>query len=272
MKYQSIVLTIHNKQDVIKKVIKGIYKYTRQPYELVIVFDGCTDNSEQMVKRFFSGYFKKNIKVSYFYANNVFETKANNIGLKACSGDLVTIIQDDMVVNEEDWNLNLSKPFTKYSDVFSVTAHTSHNLEYIPPKKNQKHGNYYMLQFPDPVGFRTHKTKPSREIFHLRLTSNRGPLMIDHKNLEKLKYLDEEFAPQTWDDHDLNIRARKNLGLVTGYYPISFISDLKWGSTRDSNGKEKEWSIECNQKNSLLIYNRYKEIIKNHKILESRKI
>ena len=156
--------------------------------------------------------------------------------------------------------------------VFSVTAHTSHNLEYVPPKSDEIHGEYYMLQFPDPVGFRTHKTHPSREIFHLRLTSNRGPLMISHKSLEKLNYLDEEFSPQTWDDHDLNIRARINLNLVTGYYPISFLSELRWGSTRDNKGKEKEWSIKCNQKNSLLIYNRYKEVIKKEKIVESRKI
>ena len=37
MSSQSIVLTIHNKQDVIKKVIKGIYNNTSEPYELIIV-------------------------------------------------------------------------------------------------------------------------------------------------------------------------------------------------------------------------------------------
>ena len=271
MSSQSIVLTIHNKQDVIKKVIKGIYNNTSEPYELIIVFDGCTDNSEKIVKKFFTGYFKKKIKVTYLYADNIYETKANNIGLKACSGDLVTIIQDDIVINEKEWNLNLAKPFEKYNDVFSVTAHTSHNLEYVPPKDEEIYGEYYMLKFPDPVGFRTHKQEPSRSLFHIRLTSNRGPLMINHESLVKLNYLDEIFSPQTWDDHDLNIRARINLGLVTGYYPISFISDLRWGSTRDNNGKEKEWSIRANQKNSLIIYERYKEEIKQ-KIVETRKI
>lgn len=267
----SIVLTIHNKEKIIKKILMGIVRNTPQPYELIIIFDGCTDKSEQIVKGYFGSIFRKKIQVTYLYADNVFETKANNLGLKKCTGDLVTIIQDDILINEKNWNINLSKPFIKYSDIFSVTAHTSHNLEYHPPNADQKHGNYYMLQFPDAIGFRTHKSKPSRNIFHIRLTSNRGPLMISNHYLEKLNYLDESYSPQTWDDHDLNIRARINFNLVTGFYPVEFISDLRWGSTRDSTGKEKEWSRDINQKNSLLIYNRYKTEIKQ-RIIESREI
>ena len=45
----SIILTVHNKDWLLEKVLEGIYYNTRTPYELIIVLDGCTDNSERVV-------------------------------------------------------------------------------------------------------------------------------------------------------------------------------------------------------------------------------
>ena len=76
--------------------------------------------------------------------------------------------------------------------------------------------------------------------------------MIAHDYLEKLDYLDEAYSPQSWDEHDLNLRARSKFGMVTGFYPINWYSELSWGSTRDEKGKFKNWYVEAefqNQKN-----------------------
>ena len=59
------------------------------------------------------------------YADNVFETKSNNIGLKEAIGKYVIIVQDDMIINEDGWNERLRKPFNAFDDVFAVTARTS---------------------------------------------------------------------------------------------------------------------------------------------------
>ena len=63
-------------------------------------------------------------------------------------------------------------------------------------------------------------------------TVNRGPLMINLKDLKKLNYLDEIYSPQDMDDHDLMFRAHKELGKVCGLYSINFKSDNDWGGTR----------------------------------------
>ena len=271
MKKHSILLTVHNKEKLIKKVLASIIKNTPQPYELIIVFDGCEDRSELIAKKYLNKRSNKKIDSTFLYADDVFETKANNIGLKKCTGDLISIIQDDMVIAENEWNLNLAKPFKSFNDVFSVTAHTSHNVRFVPPKEDEKPGEYFMLSWPDQIGYRTHDRKPSRDIFHIRLTSNRGPLMVSHEYLEKLNYLDEIFSPQTCDDHDLNMRARLKYDLVTGFYPIDFISEHMWGTTRNDDGGQQEWNIKAEQKNMKIIYERYKEVIKNE-IVESREI
>ena len=127
----SVVLTVHNKEKLIK-VLKSILKNTSSPFELVVVFDGCNDRSEEIAEKLFKRNIYKNVNKKILFADDVFETKANNIGLKECTGDVISIIQDDMVIKEPDWNINLYKPFKKYSDVFSVTAHTSHNIGHVP--------------------------------------------------------------------------------------------------------------------------------------------
>ncbi len=267
----SVVLTVHNKEKLIKKVLKSILKNTSSPFELVMVFDGCNDKSEEIAEKLLKRNIYKNINKKILYADDVFETKANNIGLKECTGDFISIIQDDMVIKEKDWNLNLFKPFTKYNDVFSVTAHTSHNVGYVPPTEDQKEGEYYMLNFPDSVGFRTFNSYIPRDKFHIRLTSNRGPLMINHDYLEKLGYLDEIYSPQTWDEHDLTVRANLKYGLVSGFYPIDWFSKLSWGSTRDESGGLKPWHRLHEYKNQKIFYERYKEVIKS-RIVEERNI
>ena len=73
----SLILTVHNKDWMIKDVMQSIYKNTVGEYELIIILDGCSDNSEEIVL----SNLKDNTKI--FYADDVFETKANNIGLKA---------------------------------------------------------------------------------------------------------------------------------------------------------------------------------------------
>ena len=72
----SIILTVHNKGWLIDEVIQNIHKNTVGSYELIIVLDGCTDNSEEVVLE----NVRRDAKI--LYAANVFETTANNIGLR----------------------------------------------------------------------------------------------------------------------------------------------------------------------------------------------
>ena len=79
----SIILTVHNKGWLIDKVIQGIKDNTVGEYELIVVVDGCTDDSEKVVVDNV-----KDIKnYTILFADNVFETKANNIGLREAIGD-----------------------------------------------------------------------------------------------------------------------------------------------------------------------------------------
>jgi glycosyltransferase involved in cell wall biosynthesis len=261
----SIILTVHNKDWLIGKVISAIYKHTLDPFELIVVLDGCTDNSKDEVLKYIDS------DNSYvFETPDVFETKANNVGLNFAEGDYSIIIQDDMIINETGWDQRLKKPFV-FDDVFAVTARTAHNWEFNPNTKDLYSEEDADDHWSD-ILFHTdhaHRHTISRDVFAIRSSVNRGPLMLDNSVLEKLNYLDESYSPQDMDDHDLCYRAYSELNKVCGCYWIDFISDDSWGGTR-INGSPAPWLLKANQKNTKIFYSRHKELINQSNHNEDR--
>jgi glycosyltransferase involved in cell wall biosynthesis len=266
----SINLTIHNKDFLLAGSLERIKKFTSGKYEIVSVLDGCTDKSEEILDSFMKN--NPEIKIKKILADNIFETKSNNIAAKNSSGDFIAIIQDDMLINEYGWDIRMLEPFRAFSDVFSVTSRCSHNW-----KINEESAHIHMEKIPDGIWSdilihldHADRNNTSRDSFEIRDSSNRGPLLINHSDFEKIGYFDEEFFPQDMDDHDLHYRAKIELGKVTGLYWIDYISDINWGGTRE-NGITKQWMLDSNHKNQKMIYKRHLEYLIGGNI-ESRKL
>jgi len=270
MKTDSIILTVHNKEWLIKEVITRIFKHTTSSTELVVVLDGCTDNSEAELNEVLS-LAPNHFKVKIIYTPDVFETKANNAGMKVATGDYIIIVQDDMLINEPDWNLRLRKPLETFSDVFAVTARTAHNWIYNPNSIHQ-----YIEEDLDDCWSdilihtnHAHKDNTPRNIFAIRDSVNRGPLLLSHDIVKKLNYLDESFAPSDMDDHDICYRAYKELGMKSGCYWINYLSEESWGGSRVS-GMPAKWHLKSNHKNVKIVWKRHKDLIVGQKHDENR--
>lgn len=258
----SINITVYNKGFLIDRVLQAIRDNTRSAYEIIIVLDGCTDDSEQKVLKFFKS---NEISHKIFYADNVFETKANNIAAKNSSGDYVIIVQDDIIVNEAGWDERIIKPMTQMEGVVSVSGNCAHDWVYNPKNKAEALDSFPDTWWSDlltPVNIVNRHSSP-RDTFVVRATSNRAPLAIRHSDFEALGYFDEAFAPQQDDDHDFHFRAYEQLGKITGLYPIEVISELGWGATR--NQGTLPWLLKATHKNQKLLWSRHKELILNTK-------
>ena len=254
----SIILTVHNKGWLVEDVMKGIYENTHGDYELIVVLDGCSDNSEGIV---LSNMKEENTTI--IYEDDVFETKANNAGLRIAKGEYVIIVQDDMIIREDGWNKRMEKPFREFDDVFAVTSRTAHNWVINPASQHVHMKEHLDNCWSDIVIHTDHAQngKIPRDIFAVRATVNRGPLMIDHADLKKLNYFDEEFSPQDMDDHDLMYRMHKELGKVCGCYWIDFETRDEWGGTREETGSPAAWLLRANQKNAKIFYSRHKDLL-----------
>ena len=269
----SIILTVHNQEKIIKDVLAGIENNTKGLYELILVIDGCTDGSEKAILEYL-GNSSLASKVTVKYADNVFETKANNIGLKEALGKYVIIVQDDMIIKEEGWNQRMRKPFDAFDDVFAVTARTAHNYEFNPNspylgmKEDVDTGWCNIVEPCDEAN----RSNISRDVFAVRGTVNRGPLMINLEDLKELDYFDEAFSPQDMDDHDLMFRMRKKLGKVCGCYWIDFDSEPSWGGTRKETGEPAPWLYKAQHKNSKIFYERNADVLEEYRINENREL
>ena len=254
MKKNSCILTIHNKEFLIGEVCSSLVKnLSDNTNQLIIVFDGCTDNSETIVKNILNNV--TDMKIDYVYTDDVFETKANNAGLKLVDNDYVLLIQDDMVVNEKDFDIRMLKPFQTFNDVFAVTSFVAHNNIY-----NEKTGE---INYVDIAS----KKDSLRDIFYAREYGNRGPLMYDYQDVLKLNFLNEEFAPQQYDDMDMSMRAFKLLNKVSGLFWIDYTSELSWGTSRIKNQKLNQEQLKIN---SQKILEKHKDLLYGNKFIENR--
>ena len=272
----SIILTVFNKEFLIDQVLQGIFKYSNTVFELIIVIDGCTDNSLKIIEEFLNN--NKSIYLAHHiitYTDDVFETRANNVGCKLASGEYIVIVQDDMIINENNWLQRLSTPFRKFTDVFAVTSQTAHNYDINTNSEckenkqvceidtygeHKQSGWCSLLNYTDLAD----KNNTDRKTFSVRDSVNRGPLMILHSRLKTLGYFDEIYYPLSMDDHDLCYKAWLQYKWVSGVYWIDRISEPSWGSTRAEN-KDSLNILKAHHKNSEILMKRYfKNDYKHH--------
>lgn len=269
----SIILTVHNKDFLLEESLRKIKDLTSKPYELILIIDGCTDGSLEIATRFKNKNPK--IKVIVEETPDVFETKANNVGCKLATGDYIFIVQDDMLINEQNWNQRLIKPFKAFDDVFAVSANCAHNWIFNPNSVHLNMEENLDNCWCDIIKHVDHAGRPwglPRNVFAVRQCVNRGPLVINHQDLIKMDYFDEQFAPQDMDDHDLCFRMKKKLDKVVGSYWIDFVSNFSWGGTHNPNGTHKSWFYKSNHKNTKIVWNRHSNEINTTRKVENRSI
>lgn len=255
----SIILNVHNKDRLIDKVVAGIRSHTRGGYELIVVLDGCTDRSEAAVRTATEGM--ENLHI--FSTPDVFETKANNEGARRACGDFLVFMQDDMVIQEPGWNLRMQKPFDAFGDVFAVTARTAHNWSLNPNSRHLGMKNDLDDCWCDicKVTDAADRTNTPRNVFAVRASVNRGPLMIQAGDFRCMGCFDEAFAPLDMDEHDLMFRSRAALGKVCGCYWIDCESRNEWGGTR-LHGSTAPWMHRANHKNMKIFHARHHKMIR----------
>ena len=270
----SVIVTIHNGarripsgEILLEKVLDGIINNTVGEYEVLCMLDGCTDDSDKVVDKYLD---KANVRP--IVLPDIFELRTNNAAFKESKGEYVIVVQDDQVISEHGWNQRMQKPFDAFDDVFAVTARCAHNWVintnsyYLNNPSAPIHGWCDIFEHVDHA---SDAHELSRDVFAVRSSCNRGPLMINLEDLERVGYLDEAFAPCDMDDHDLMYRAYIELGKVCGAYRIGMESNVSWSGAR-VGGDLPMWAYESQHKNSRIFYQRYAHILDARRVIDNR--
>ncbi len=89
----SIIMPCFNGEKYIESAINSILAQSYVPIELIIIDDGSTDNSKEVIQSFGD-------KVQYYYQPNGGPSKARNLGVKIAKGDYIGFLDADDLMNE----------------------------------------------------------------------------------------------------------------------------------------------------------------------------
>lgn len=150
----SIVLPVYNKEKSIFSTVTSILNQTFQDYELIIINDGSTDNTEKVLKQI------KSEKINYIYSENNGVSSARNLGIENAQYDWIAFIDGDDL-----WDKNYLEviqryiaEFPEYSIFSTAIKYNENGNEYYPKYsinlKNKEFliiENFFKASLGDPI-------------------------------------------------------------------------------------------------------------------------
>lgn len=85
----SVIIPLFNKENEIKITLESVLNQTFQDFEVIVINDGSTDSSKNIVDSF------SNPKIKLISTENNGVSKARNIGIKASKGELIAFLDAD---------------------------------------------------------------------------------------------------------------------------------------------------------------------------------
>jgi len=90
----SVCIPTYNRKELLKEALNSVFRQTYQPDEIIVLDDGSTDETEQMIKN--SGW-----DVRYYYQANSGDASARNRLIEYAEGDYISFLDsDDLLVDD----------------------------------------------------------------------------------------------------------------------------------------------------------------------------
>lgn len=193
----SVIVPTFNRGKVITKSIDSILKQTYRDFELIVVDDGSTDNTEEVVK----GYCDERIRYIRNDSNNHGPSKARNLGIIESKGEYIAFNDSD-----DEWHVD------KLEKQFVHLQRENADVTFCVMRKNC--GN--KEQFIPDSGFTQDKCNMANI---LRGSFTGTPALFGKAEVFKQNYFDEKMRCN--EDWDLVIRLIEKY--VVAYQNENFV-------------------------------------------------
>ena len=85
----SIIIPAHNEENYIRKTLHSIKNQTYQNFEIIVVANGCTDKTEEIVRK------RSNDKLKLFSMSQAHVSRARNYGADKAEGNFLLFLDAD---------------------------------------------------------------------------------------------------------------------------------------------------------------------------------
>ena len=112
----SILMPTYNDKDSIIETFDSVKNQTYQNWELIVIDDGSTDKTEEVIKNYIEKHNLKD-KIKYFYQENQDQLNAIINGINYISGDYVYILHSDDLIPSDNFFEKLTKVANEFKHI-----------------------------------------------------------------------------------------------------------------------------------------------------------
>ena len=182
----SIVVPIYNAEKYIKKCVDSLLNQTKEKIELILINDGSTDSTEEIIKEY------KDERIKYFKNKNQGIGMTRNFGIDKAKGKYIMFIDSDDYIEKDACEKLFEKAENSKLDLvicnfYKVYDNGEHEDIILPSFKNTT-----LKETPSLI--RTINLSPWNKLYRTSLIKNNNMRFV-----ENLKYEDAPFVSEALD-------------------------------------------------------------------------
>ena len=179
----SILIRTKNEEAAIAKTLNIINSQTLQPYDIIVVDSGSTDQTVEIVRQW------KNINLIQIKSEDFIYGKSLNIGFEAAKGDVVISLSAHAFPKDTEWLEMLVKPFND-PNVAATYGRQLPHLDAWPPVQRD-----YLSYYGDSIRVQNDAKDPANFCFSNSNSAVRRSIWETQPFHETISYAeDQEWA------------------------------------------------------------------------------
>jgi GT2 family glycosyltransferase len=247
-----IIIVNWNGRETLKQCVTSVLKNTASPIQIVVVDNGSTDQSVEMLQREF-----QNVKIIQNSANRGF-SKANNQGIKyavAQGANYVLLLNNDILITQEDWLERMVSLLESDRSVGMVGC----KLVY-PDRRIQHAGGFVRVSGAGHRGDGEKDTGQYDKIEFVDYVTG-AALLTKAQIIRSIGLLDEGFTPLYCEDTDWCLRARF-CGYKIAYMPNPTLIHKHGSSAKNLRRRNNEFYFKRSWVRFFLLNFHFKALVK----------
>jgi len=181
----SIIVPTYNRGYILWKTIQSVQKQIYPHWELLIIDDGSTDDTEKVVNQFYG-----DSRIKYFKIKHSGVARARNTGLKKAKSKFVAYLDSDDIYYENFLSI-VKEMFEKYPEKIFVIPNYNFRIELYDSK-------YKLIDFT-----RMEQRQPEdmtlQDIYHWKVKSAFGTGLVHKRSIKDIKWDESLFYLDDWD-------------------------------------------------------------------------
>ena len=211
----SIIIPVYNGERCIARCLKSVYqKNIDIPFEVIVVDDGSTDQTKQIVDKF---------PCRYFYIEHQGVAAARNVGIKNSSGEVVFFFDADVTL-KKDTILKFLAHLNEDKDVCVMQGRWDQNSPFLSFSSC-----FLLLKY---IYSFENLFKGQRRLKAANLET--GCLAVRREVFEKIQIFNEAYKFSGGEEHELGMRLLEKYDI---YYYADIFVEHTFGRIKNTIGK-----------------------------------